>query len=33
VEDQQEKDLLHQGYGEKLHRLRELDIHMMVYEN
>ncbi|XP_016965081.1 uncharacterized protein LOC108034653 [Drosophila biarmipes] len=33
VDDQQEQDLLHQGYDEKLQRLREMDIHMMVYEN
>ncbi|XP_017010822.2 uncharacterized protein [Drosophila takahashii] len=32
VEDLQEEVLLHQGYGEKLLQLRELDIQMMVYE-
>ncbi|EDV51986.1 uncharacterized protein LOC6543661 [Drosophila erecta] len=33
VDDQQEKELLRLGYGEKLTKLRELDIYKMVYKH
>ncbi|XP_033159081.1 uncharacterized protein LOC117140341 [Drosophila mauritiana] len=33
VDDQQEKELLRLGYGDKLEQLRELDIYKMIYKD